>query len=77
MTTAGAIAPIELSAEVFLRDYLSMALMTVMLVLFVAVALRRGSNGERPALISRPLGAVLLAGYIGYYVVLWITLSTG
>ena len=54
MTTAGAIAPIELSAEVFLRDYLSMALMTVMLVLFVAVALRRGSNGERPALISRP-----------------------
>ena len=77
MTTAGAIAPIELSAEVFLRDYLSMALMTVMLVLFVAVALRRGSNGERPALISRPLGAVLLAGYIGYYGVLWLTLSTG
>jgi cation:H+ antiporter len=77
MTTAGAIAPIELNAEVFLRDYLSMALMTVTLVLFVAVALHRGSNGQRPALISRPLGTVLLAGYIGYYGVLWITLSTG
>jgi cation:H+ antiporter len=76
MTTAGAIAPIELSAEVFLRDYLSMALMTVMLVLFVALALRKGGTGKRPALISRPLGAVLLTGYIGYYGVLWITLST-
>ena len=77
MTTAGAIAPIELSPEVLLRDYLSMATMTVMLVGFVFLALSRERTGDRPGVISRPLGAVLLAGYIGYYGILWMSLSTG
>jgi cation:H+ antiporter len=75
MTTAGAIAPIELSSAVLYRDYLSMALLTGMLVLFVAYAVKSARKNGGQALISRPLGAIFLSSYIGYYGILWISLA--
>jgi cation:H+ antiporter len=70
MGAAGAIAPIELSAFVFSRDYIAMALVTLLMLALVLLALR-----ARPedAQLSRKAGIILLGAYILYYIVLWLS----
>jgi cation:H+ antiporter len=72
MTSAGAIAPIALGAEVFYRDFLAMAAMTLLMVVLAAIALR-----SRAGRISKAMGLLLLVGYGYYYMLLWpaITLA--
>jgi cation:H+ antiporter len=71
MPAAGIISPMALSPEVFNRDFVSLELMTVLLIAMVAFALNKASRKGGPALLSRRLGVILIGGYIGYYVVLW------
>jgi cation:H+ antiporter len=71
MPAAGIISPMALSPEVFNRDFISLGLMTVLLIAMVAFALNKASRKGGPALLSRRLGVILIGGYIGYYVVLW------
>ena len=66
MTSAGAIAPIALGSEVFYRDFLAMAAMTLLMVILAAIALR-----SRSGRISKAMGLLLLAGYGYYYMLLW------
>ena len=66
MTSAGAIAPIAVGSEVFYRDFLAMATMTVLMVVLAAIALR-----SRSGTISKAMGLLLLAGYGYYYTLLW------
>ena len=66
MTSAGAIAPITLGSEVFYRDFLAMATMTLLMVVLVAIALR-----SRAGRISKAMGLLLLVGYGYYYMLLW------
>lgn len=56
---AGTIHPMTVSAEVFSRDALFVAILTVSLFVF-------GYGFRGPGRINRFEGAVLLAGYIGY-----------
>ncbi|HAZ81064.1 MAG TPA: calcium/sodium antiporter [Porticoccaceae bacterium] len=74
MTTAGAISPIVLTGEVFSRDYIAMAAMTVLMVAIIAVSLRRGSGTGDGTKISRVFGLLLLIAYCLYYTVLWPSL---
>ena len=70
MGAAGAIAPIELSAFVFSRDYIAMALVTLLVLALILLALRaRPENAE----LSRKAGIILLGAYVLYYIVLWLT----
>jgi cation:H+ antiporter len=71
MTSAGAIAPMALTPEVFSRDFAAMALLTVMMVVMIAVALQRASKTGSAARLSRSVGIVFLAAYGFYYVLLW------
>ena len=76
MTAAGAISPMQIDHSVFLRDYMSMAALTITLVLFVFLAERNKRDNKNKGFISRPHGAVFLLGYIGYYVILAVSLSS-
>ncbi|UVW35577.1 calcium/sodium antiporter [SAR92 clade bacterium H455] len=71
MPAAGIISPMAISPEVFNRDFISLAIMTLLLIAMVALALNKAARNGLPAVLSRYLGAILIAGYIGYYVVLW------
>jgi cation:H+ antiporter len=71
MTSAGAISPIALAPEVFSRDFLSLAAMTVLLVAMVAYALFKGAKTGGAARLSRRFGFILVSGYGLYYVLLW------
>ena len=71
MPAAGIISPMAMPEEVFSRDFLSLASMTLILIAMVAFALNRAARNGVPALLSRRLGAILIAGYIGYYALLW------
>jgi cation:H+ antiporter len=71
MPAAGIISPMAISPEVFNRDFISLAIMTLLLIAMVALALNKAARNGMPAVLSRYLGAILIAGYIGYYVVLW------
>jgi cation:H+ antiporter len=71
MPAAGIISPMALSPEVFNRDFISLALMTLALIAMVAFALNKAARNGKPALLSRRLGVILIGGYIGYYAVLW------
>ena len=71
MPAAGIISPMAISPEVFSRDFTSLAIMTLLLVAMVALALRKAARSGLPAVLSRYLGVILIAGYIGYYAVLW------
>ena len=66
MTSAGAIAPIALGSEVFYRDFLAMAAMTLLMVVLAAIALP-----SRAGKISKAMGLLLLASYGYYYTLLW------
>jgi cation:H+ antiporter len=71
MTSAGAIAPMALTPEVFSRDFATMALLTVIMVAMIAIALQRASKTGSAARLSRSVGIVFLAAYGFYYVLLW------
>ncbi len=71
MPAAGIISPMAISPEVFNRDFISLAIMTLLLMAMVALALNKAARNGMPAVLSRYLGVILMAGYIGYYVVLW------
>jgi len=71
MPAAGIISPMMISPMVFNRDFASLAIMTLLLIAMVALALNKARRNSLPAVLSRYLGAILVAGYIGYYVVLW------
>ena len=71
MTSAGAIAPMALTPEVFIRDFATMALLTVIMVAMIAIALQRASKTGSAARLSRSVGIVFLAAYGFYYLLLW------
>ncbi len=71
MTSAGAIAPMALTPEVFSRDFTTMALLTVMMVAMIAFALQRASKTGSAARLSRSVGIIFLTAYGFYYVLLW------
>lgn len=70
MGIAGAIAPIELVEQVFSRDYLAMAAVTVILVILIAVALRKN---HLKGMLSKYAGLILLSSYCLYYYILWLS----
>ncbi|MFW2422717.1 MAG: calcium/sodium antiporter [Porticoccaceae bacterium] len=61
MTAAGIIQPSTLDSAVFTRDFASMAAITLLLVIAIAWALRRGGA------LTKPLGVLFLLCYAGYY----------
>ena len=74
MTSAGAISPIALNAQVFSRDFAAMCFMTLLMIALVALALRQNPQRAR---LSRTMGLLLLAGYGFYYVLLWPAIAAG
>ena len=75
MTTAGAIAPIELPNDVFSRDYLSLLVMTVLMIGLVGWTIRKNRHIGSVARLSRFVGFTLLISYALYYVLLWSSLT--
>ena len=73
MGAAGAISPIALDNQVFSRDYMAMALLTLLMLLFMVYAVQK-SNGR--AKLPKIAGLVLLIAYCLYYVLLWCS-TTG
>ena len=73
MGAAGAISPVALDSMVFSRDYIAMAIMTAMLLLFIALALGKISNR---AMLPKKVGIVLITAYCLYYLVLWSSITT-
>ena len=73
MGAAGAIFPIALDNQVFSRDYMAMALLTLLMLLFMVYAVQK-SNGR--AKLPKIAGLVLLIAYCLYYVLLWCS-TTG
>ncbi|MDA9664311.1 calcium/sodium antiporter [bacterium] len=71
MASAGAIAPMALTPEVFTRDFAVMALMTIMMVAMIALALRQATKNNAPARLTRSVGLMFLVTYGFYYVLLW------
>ena len=61
MTASGIIQPSTLDSAVFTRDFASMAAITLLLVIAIAWALRRGGA------LTKPLGVLFLLCYAGYY----------
>jgi len=75
MTTAGAIAPIALPSDVFGRDYLSLLVMTLLMIGLVGWTVRKNRHIESVARLSKFVGVILLTSYALYYVVLWSSLT--
>ena len=73
MGAAGAISPIALDNQVFSRDYMAMALLTLLMLLFMVYAVQK-SNGR--AKLPKIAGLVLLIAYCLYYILLWCS-TTG
>lgn len=71
MPIAGVIAPLQLDAAVFYRDYLAVSALTLLLV--GSIAWRYFQNREQVIHLSRKFGAVLLTLYALYFVVLFPT----
>ena len=73
MGAAGAISPITLESMVFSRDYMAMATMTAMLILFIALALGKNSDHAK---LTKKAGVILLTAYCLYYLVLWSSITS-
>lgn len=79
MSVPGLLAPATgyttiMEAEVFNRDYLSMAGITLLLcaaIILDYVLRNRNGNGPGHARLGRRIGSLLLIGYIGYYALLF------
>ena len=79
MALPGLIQEPVMDRQVFYRDYLAMAAMTIALAIAIGVdyRLRRNAHtgpGEARGHLGRLIAVVLLAAYIGYYVWLFNTL---
>jgi cation:H+ antiporter len=70
MTMPGIISPLALDESVFYRDYMAMAVITLLLALSIFLALHRSKKSQKPARLGRTFGAVMLALYGIYYVIL-------
>ena len=70
MSMPGIIAPLALGDAVFHRDYLSMAVITLVLIAAIGWVLWKARKTASSARLSRITGAFLLALYILYYVLL-------
>jgi len=70
MAAPGIISPLALNQEVFFRDYLSMALLTLILSGIIASLLWQKRAKSHQANISRTVGLTLLLLYALYYVLL-------
>lgn len=73
MGAAGAISPVALDSMVFSRDYIAMAIITAMLLMFIALSL--GKISDR-AMLPKKVGIVLITAYCLYYLVLWSSITT-
>lgn len=72
MPAAGVVAPIYLETTIFYRDYLTMAGLTLLMVLAVAIMHRKhGPQPTAPRRLSRGFGGSLLALYALYYLILF------
>jgi len=71
MPVAGAIAPLQLDPQVFYRDYLAMAALTLVLIIAVFLARRHKALGNHR--LSRVTGVVFLSLYLAYYLLLAVT----
>ncbi|MCK9503242.1 MAG: calcium/sodium antiporter [Porticoccaceae bacterium] len=70
MPIAGAIAPLNLGPEVFYRDFVALAIMTILL--FIAVMLAQKKHTKT---LGKPVGITLLALYFAYG--LWLIPGAG
>lgn len=70
MSVPGIIAPLSLENEVFYRDFLSMSLLTIILMAVIAWAIWRGRSEHHQAQLSKKAGFTLLILYGLYYVTL-------
>ena len=70
MALPGIISPLTLDKEVFHRDYLSMSLLTLTLIIIIASVSWLGRKRGRQATISKNLGLLLLLLYALYYALL-------
>jgi cation:H+ antiporter len=68
MGIAGAISPIALDHQVFSRDYMTMAGLTLLMLMFMAASLRQNSDSAK---LTKTVGLVLLIAYGLYYLLLW------
>lgn len=68
MGAAGAISPIALDSQVFTRDYMAMAVITVLILLIMACVLRGNIDNAK---LPRAAGIILLVAYCFYYLLLW------
>ena len=68
MGAAGAISPVTLDSHVFTRDFMTMAALTLLMLIFMLFALRNNAgHGKLP----KKVGLVLLGVYCLYYVLLF------
>lgn len=74
MSVPGLINPPSMGSGVFYRDYLSMLLITILLVAWIGWALYRQKRRGLAPRVSRPAGVVLLLAYLGY--ISWLTFSS-
>ncbi|WP_049723625.1 calcium/sodium antiporter [Gilvimarinus polysaccharolyticus] len=70
MAIPGIIAPLDMEHAVFNRDFLAMGALTLILAIALYVSLLARRNKTRGAALGKPIGALLLALYAGYYVLL-------
>jgi len=70
MAVPGIIYPTVMDESVFSRDYISMFTITVLLLILMAISLVKHRHSDKAG-IGRAAGLVLLASYIGYYVLLF------
>lgn len=70
MSLPGIIAPLHYGGEVFARDYLSMAGITVLLTIFIGLAILMKRHGKQQ--IGRFAGVFLLTCYSAYIYILYL-----
>ncbi len=70
MPAAGIIAPLKLSNEVFVRDFMAVSVVTIILIGTITFKHWRNQNPSQTIFVSRRFGIVLLSCYILYFVIL-------
>jgi cation:H+ antiporter len=68
MGAAGGISPVTLDSHVFSRDFMTMAALTLLMLIFMLLALRNNADHGK---LPKKVGLVLLGVYCLYYVLLW------
>ena len=75
MPAAGVIQPLALDSAVFFRDFITLAVLTLLLV--GTIWIKHRQNHKQEVYLSRRFGTVLLAIYIAYFIILLPTGWTG